>query len=183
MASYSLKPSIVSSAPDGPNPLRLIHVNAENRSRVRRGGEEIADEAAFRAELDVAGVAAAIDDHRADRSPSRIAFAEFFEAKVMHQFFTGLPGVGRRGSRLDDIGGEKCIFHVSPAVPGGALMGAILGQLHGAQHPLIVAQPFRRGAEALLLRGVWPSPAVPFVERFFGSGRLAAILVRDGQRS
>src|SRR5260221_5724698 len=53
-----------------------LDIDAEHRARIRLGGDKIAHEACLRAEFDVAGIMAAVDNYRADWSGIGVACRE-----------------------------------------------------------------------------------------------------------
>ena len=113
-------------------------VDSEERTGGGVWGEEIADEAELASEFDVAGAAAAVDDHRADGSFVGIFFADFEETVVGGEFGGGFFGVAGFGAGIDDMSGEEGIFDVVPAATCGVAVGAGGGDFGGVDHAGVV---------------------------------------------
>ena len=122
-------------------------VDSEERTGGGVWGEEIADETELASEFDMAGAAAAVDDHRADGSFVGIFFADFEEAVVGSEFGGGFFGVAGFGAGIDDMSGEEGIFDVVPAATCGVAVGAGGGDFGGVNHAGVVFELRGLGAE------------------------------------
>ena len=85
----------------------------------------------------MAGPAAAVNEHRSDRSLEGIIDIEALEAVAIGQFHGSL--LGQRGLRiaLNNVRRLQGTLHVAPATVNGPRTGTPLGQMHRLDHPLV----------------------------------------------
>ena len=108
---------------------------------------------------------AAIHEHGADGRLERITDGKAAETVPVDELIPGLLGEHGLGIGIHDIGGEEGLFHVAPATPYGVLPGAGFGNLRGMDHPGIIMNAVRLGAEQAEHAGGRGLGGAPVIER------------------
>jgi len=84
-----------------------LPVNCDEWIKAAISAVVVADEAVFRADLDVAAVAVAINQHCAERGRVGIADRQSSEAVIADQFLAGFSGIRGPGIGIDHAGRDQ----------------------------------------------------------------------------
>lgn len=115
-------------------------VDADEGARAGLFGDEIADKAGARPELDVARSFSTVHEDSTFRGTIRVVVgdADAFEAVRTLEFVASFFGVTGFGVRIDEVGVEERVFDVAPAAVGAVCPRSGRGDLRGFNHAFVV---------------------------------------------
>ena len=132
--------------------LGRLYKDPEQRARVRRRGDKVADESMCSAQFDMPCIRAAVDDHGTDGRFLRVAEWQPHKTELAAKLLARLLRPCSRRAGGNQARRKQRILYIPPAVPRLARLGALPGNLCCSNHSRIVPQRAGLRPELRLLR-------------------------------